>query len=383
MERGRADRKEMAEQQEAAVKMQAVQRGKAARKEVEVHKNAAPQPTSVGGFNPAWFAVSHVLKFKNILKRRVAEKHAEDAELEPASNELDAASGMYRRWDPNAEDAASKSAPAAWASALAKFKSLPAISENGFESMDFMINFEKEAKSWEAASDMVIPWFDYSMTKPKLTRMLRSRGAIGEDVSVASLERKPLDLQGFLSQTFRYKITYDGGTGPPSLIAKFAPVAKADFRFLCGSQCLKAFNEEVTVYKTGFLTKIGACSTVGGQAQPACYFAAYDDVREAYCLLLEDFGLRELGAGDQNSGGPAKDAPPSLEAFSAAFKAAGDLNGKFFNATKEVWEDGEHKIVLKDTFLGRDWPEWKSMMVPAWTMKYEHHSLICRCIVGR
>jgi hypothetical protein len=57
--------------------------------------------------------------------------------------------------------------------------------------------------------------------------------------------------------------------------------------------------------QTDFMTKNGLGASVGGLAQPKCFFAAYDDIREEVIILLEDFGERALTAGDQISGGPA------------------------------------------------------------------------------
>jgi len=69
------------------------------------------------------------------------------------------------------------------------------------------------------------------------------------------------------------KMTYTGGEGPPSLIAKFAPVVPT-YQFLCGSQALGSFRLEVLIYTTEFLTKHKVAESVGGQGQPKAWFAA-------------------------------------------------------------------------------------------------------------
>ena len=90
----------------------------------------------------------------------------------------------------------------------------------------------------------------------------------------------------------------------------------------------------------------------------------YDDEREAFVLLLEDLGLRDLTPGDQITGGPSEGAPPDLEAFTTVFKAVGDLNGKYFNATKEVWTDGEHEIDISTQFWGPHSDYVKAVFAP-------------------
>ena len=130
--------------------------------------------------------------------------------------------------------------------------------------------------------------------------------------------------------------------------------------------------------QTGFLTQIGACANVGGQAQPRCFFSAYDDIREVYVLLMEDFGLRALTAGDQITGGPAPGAPPSLEAFTVAFQAAGDLNGKLFNCVDQAWKGTSGaEIALADTFFAFDWPSVAGAFFPAWASKWEAFQHAC------
>eukprot|EP01043_Picozoa_sp_COSAG02_P006301 COSAG02_NODE_178_length_31091_cov_59.242482_17_plen_361_part_00 len=234
--------------------------------------------------------------------------------------------GMFMRWDPT--DPAAREAPAKWSAAVATMKALPPISEKGFEAQQSIMDFGEEIKTWRG--DTMIPFKDEDVTTGQLTAMLRSRGTIADGVSVSAIEKKALGIQGILSQTYRYTVTYEeGGEGPKSIIAKFAPPA-VDWKFLTGSTCLKSLAEEVTVYETEIFTKIGLGENVGAQAQPQCFFTAYDDIREELIILLEDFGERALTAGDQISGGPATGKPPSLEKFMPAFKAAGDLNGKYF-----------------------------------------------------
>ena len=165
------------------------------------------------------------------------------------------------------------------------------------------------------------------------------------------VNKKILGIQGILSQTYRYTLTYTGGDGPKSMIAKFGPTS-ADWKFLTGSNCLKSLAEEALCYETKFFTKVGLGEQVGAQAQPECYFVAYDDIREDIILLLEDFGAKGLTAGDQITGGPAEGAPPSLEKFTLSFQAVGDLNGKFFNCANQTWKGvGGEEINLKETFF--------------------------------
>jgi hypothetical protein len=252
-----------------------------------------------------------------------AEEGVPPQEPEPVANP--AVGGLFMRWDPN--DPAATEAPAKWAAAVTTMKALPPMSEKGFEAQQSIMDFGEEIKAW--TSDTMIPFTDDTVTTGQLTAMLRSRGTIADGVSVSAVDKKALGIQGILSQTYRYTVTYEGGEGPKSMIAKFAPPA-VDWKFLTGSTCLKSLAEEVTVYETEFFTKIGLGKNVGAQAQPQCFFAAYDDIREELIILLEDFGERALTAGDQISGGPATGKPPSLEKFLPAFKAAGDLNGKYF-----------------------------------------------------
>ena len=124
------------------------------------------------------------------------------------------------------------------------------------------------------------------------------------------------------------------------------------------------------------MTKNGLGASVGGLAQPKCFFAAYDDIREEVIILLEDFGERALTAGDQISGGPAAGKPPSLEAFLPAFKAAGEFNGKFFNSTNVQWEG----LAINETFRSWDWPAVAAIMTPGFVLKWAEFQSGCKCM---
>ena len=72
-----------------------------------------------------------------------------------------------------------------------------------------MVEFDGGANPWEAG-DNVVPRSGEGMSAAQLTNMLRGNGHIGADVSVVTLEKKALAVQGVLSQTFKLAATYSG-----------------------------------------------------------------------------------------------------------------------------------------------------------------------------
>ena len=144
-----------------------------------------------------------------------------------------------------------------------------------------MVEFDGGENAWEVA-DNVVPRSGAAMTAAQFTNMLRGNGHIGPDVSIATLEKKELALQGVLSHTFKLVATYSGepnaGT-PTEFIAKFLnpDPAFAFFRLVCGSQGIESFGLEDWAYDTDFMKKAGV-------RQPTCYFTAYDSQRETFCM---------------------------------------------------------------------------------------------------
>ena len=167
--------------------------------------------------------------------------------------------------------------------------------------------------------------------------MLRGNGHLSDpNCSVASLEVVPLAVQGILSQTFRFKVTYtnEPNPGTPSVfVAKFVnpDPSFAPLRLLFGSSGLDFFESEFWAYDTSFYEKQGV-------RQPKCYFSSYDPVRETFCFLLEDLDAAGLQGGDQLSGGPGKGLPPDMDMFLSLTETNAKLCGKFYNNVLCKWE---------------------------------------------
>ena len=97
-----------------------------------------------------------------------------------------------------------------------------------------MVAFDAAPHPWESSAK-VVPSSGEALTAEKLTNMLRGGGHLPNGVSVKSLEKVALALQGVLSQTFRLVVEYDGDAGalPTEFIAKFLnpdPAFRKDVR---------------------------------------------------------------------------------------------------------------------------------------------------------
>ena len=177
--------------------------------------------------------------------------------------------------------------------------------------------------------------------------MLRGGGHIPEDCSVATLEIKPLALQGVLSQTLRFTVTYAGtpNAGTPAVfIAKFLnpDPGFAFFRLVCGSAGFGAFGTEYWAYDCMFFENHGV-------RQPKSYFSSYDPVRETFCFVLEDMNLAGYQCGDQLSGGPGEGLPPHMEVFMETTVINAKFCAKYFN---NVYGEYDGKPLLGSEMAG-------------------------------
>ena len=192
----------------------------------------------------------------------------------------------------------------------------------------------------------VVPSTGERVTPEKFTNMLRGGGHIPEDCSVATLDVKALALQGVLSQTFRFTVTYAGSVKitPTVFIAKFLnpDPGFAFFRLVCGSAGLSLFGVEDWAYSCDFFKRHGV-------RQPECYFTSYDPVRETFCFVLEDMNLAGFQGGDQLSGGPGEGLPPHKGMFLEATAANAEFCAKYVN---NCFGEFDGKPLLNDDLNG-------------------------------
>jgi hypothetical protein len=105
-------------------------------------------------------------------------------------------SGMYLRWDPDATDADSAAAQAAWTAAIESYHAAPMMDASGTPQQVLgMHTFEQRGMPWELASDSVVPWRGVDVTPGKLQNMLKAGKHIRAGTTIKTLEKTPLELQ--------------------------------------------------------------------------------------------------------------------------------------------------------------------------------------------
>lgn len=127
------------------------------------------------------------------------------------------------------------------------------------------------------------------VTSEWMTRVLHASGAIDTDTVVASLSAKPFQVGvGLLGQLARVELTYDGGSGPLSVIVKYPTDVE--------SQRAMALAMNLYAREVRFYTELSAESDL---RMPRAYAAMIDEDHE-FIIVMED--LSDLRQGDRING---------------------------------------------------------------------------------
>jgi hypothetical protein len=143
-----------------------------------------------------------------------------------------------------------------------------------------------------------IPAGPDGLTAEWIGAALAASGAAEARVSSVSLEAIGAG-SGFVGRLFRCRLTYDGGSGPATVIAKLPGEASASRALF---QRFGLFEREV-----GFYRELQAKTPV---PTPRCYFAGIEAGTGDFALLLEDMG--EGASGDPLTGATAEQAGQAL-----------------------------------------------------------------------
>lgn len=127
------------------------------------------------------------------------------------------------------------------------------------------------------------------LTPQWCTAALQRAGALGVEAAVASVAVASAVGTGQMADTVRFDLAYRGGSGPPTVIGKFAA---ADDNSRNTGLALRCYEIEVRFYEE-------VASLVGARV-PACYGAAVDPATGWFTLVLEDIAGAEQG--DQLAG---------------------------------------------------------------------------------
>jgi hypothetical protein len=165
-----------------------------------------------------------------------------------------------------------------------------------------------------------LPTTTSEITADWMTGALRGSGTIGPDVTVAEIAVDDASAGvGFMGEVATVALTYDGGAGPATVVAKF-PTQSPDIRTMMYPT--RIYEREHRFYHD--LAPITPLRT------PAVYHVtcerADDPMAERYLLLMEDLG--HLTLGDQVVGvtpDQAESALVGLAAHHARFWGARDL----------------------------------------------------------
>jgi len=157
-----------------------------------------------------------------------------------------------------------------------------------------------------------------------LTAVLRTSGAIGETVSVSSVDSAPFAVgAGLLSLLYRCSLTFEGGAGPETVIVKFP----TDDPLQRGMSDLLGFYERELVFYRDF-----ADDAPFGTAR--CHAAIQAEESTDFVVVMED--LSHLDAVDQRDGCSWEQ---SLESVAKMAK---------FHA---LWHDSPNLAELAELFL--------------------------------
>lgn len=136
-----------------------------------------------------------------------------------------------------------------------------------------------------------------------LTTMLRTNGHLASSASVTEVVADPVAAGiGFMGEVNKINVTYEGGEGPATVVAKF-PTQNQDVRAMLAPA--RVFEREARFYDE-------VAASLGGLT-PACYGAGIDVEGDDYVLLLEDLSAYEEG--DQLAGASPDQAAQALEAL--------------------------------------------------------------------
>lgn len=155
-----------------------------------------------------------------------------------------------------------------------------------------------------------IPTSTSEITNEWMTTELRRGGAIDSSTSVSRIERDLMGAGiGFMGEVGRVKLSYEGGSGPATVICKI-PTQDANVRGLLAAA--RVFEREARFYQD-----VAPALDVVPRAHAVVADFAADD----YVLVLQDLG--HLRVGDQTVGVDADDAH-------AAMRAAARLHARYW-----------------------------------------------------
>ncbi len=161
-----------------------------------------------------------------------------------------------------------------------------------------------------------------------MTQVFRTSGAIDADTTVASLSTEPFQIGvGLMGQLSRISLSYDGGDGPATVIAKTPIGVDAQ---LAMAHAMNFYAREVRFY-----TDLDADSDL----RTAKIHAAMIDEDQHFIIVMED--LSHLRQGDRVNGMTWEEAESAVRAV-AAFHAG--------------WHESPRLDELSETWLGIDNP---------------------------
>lgn len=165
--------------------------------------------------------------------------------------------------------------------------------------------------------------------------------ALSAPVSSVSLEQIGAG-RGFVGRLFRCRLTYAGGSGPATVVAKLAGEASASRSLF---QRFGLFEREV-----GFYRELQAETPV---PTPGCYFAGLDKESGDFALLLEDLG-------GSATGNPLAGA--TAEQVRQALDLAAKMHARWWN---------DESLAHRNWLVGANAPRMKAVIAemygPAWS----------------
>lgn len=173
------------------------------------------------------------------------------------------------------------------------------------------------------------------VTAEWLTRVLRRSGAIDESTTVASLVAEPFQVGvGLVGKLARLELTYDGGSGPASLVVKYPIDIESQ---LAMAHAMNFYAREVRFY-----TELAAVSDL----RTAQVHASMIDDDQHFMIVMED--LSHLRQGDRINGMTWDEAEAAVRAL-ARFHAG--------------WHESDRLDELSECWLAVDNPLY-SVVLP-------------------
>ncbi len=200
-----------------------------------------------------------------------------------------------------------------------------------------------------AGSEVGLPSSVEEVTAEWLTTVLRTSGAIDAGTSVASVTTEPFAVgAGLLSLLYQSAMTFNGGTGPATVIVKFA---SDDPMQRMVADVLQFYARELKFYRDF------APSAPFGTAQ--CHAAIMAEDSTDFVVVMED--LSSLRAVDQRDG-------CSWDEVVSSIRSMASFHAQWFDSGK-LAEISELFLPVKNDMYMATLPD---MFAQGWVMAKEH-----------